>query len=147
MNGRGLVLASCFWVSGILAAPPAAPAAHRLDTLSGLEIVGGSGEIVDYRGRRALHLSPSAGPRAGDTAVLAVLAGKDFRDGTIEVDVAGAPAAGAPADSRGFIGVAFRLSERGSRGEVVYLRPTNGRADDQLRRNRSVQYESLPDFP
>jgi hypothetical protein len=29
----------------------------------------------------------------------------------------------------------------------MYLRPTNGRADDQLRRNHSVQYESSPDFP
>ena len=150
MIGRGLVLASCLWACATVAAPAAPPPAattHRLDTLTGLEIVGGSGEIVDYRGRRALHLTPSPGGGAGDKAVIAILAGKDFGDGTIEVDVAGAPRATAPADSRGFIGVEFRLSERGGRGEVVYLRPTNGRAEDQLRRNRSVQYESLPEFP
>src|SRR5262249_53899141 len=29
----------------------------------------------------------------------------------------------------------------------LFLRPANGRADDQLRRNHSVQYQSLPDFP
>jgi hypothetical protein len=27
------------------------------------------------------------------------------------------------------------------------LRPTNGRADDQVRRNHSVQYISIPGFP
>jgi hypothetical protein len=27
------------------------------------------------------------------------------------------------------------------------LRPTNGRADDQVRRNHSTQYISYPDFP
>jgi len=29
----------------------------------------------------------------------------------------------------------------------MYLRPTNGRADDQVRRNHSVQYTSEPEFP
>jgi hypothetical protein len=37
--------------------------------------------------------------------------------------------------------------EHGARTESIYLRPTNGRADDQLRRNHSVQYDSVPDFP
>ena len=43
--------------------------------------------------------------------------------------------------------MAFRVQDRGSRAELFYLRPTNGRADDQLRRNHSVQYQSAPDFP
>ena len=30
--------------------------------------------------------------------------------------------------------------------EAFYLRPTNGRADNQLRRNRSTQYISRPDY-
>jgi hypothetical protein len=29
---------------------------------------------------------------------------------------------------------------------MFYLRPTNGRADDQLRRNHSAQYISMPDY-
>ena len=37
--------------------------------------------------------------------------------------------------------------ETGAKAENIYIRPTNGRADDQLRRNHSVQYESIPDFP
>jgi hypothetical protein len=119
----------------------------RLDALTGLEVVGGKGEVVTYRGRRAVHLVPAVDGSRGDESVIAILGGLEFRDGTIEVEVAGAPRAGAPADSRGFVGVEFRLSGRGARGEIVYLRPTNARADDQVRRNHSVQYESVPDFP
>ena len=51
------------------------------------------------------------------------------------------------ATARGFIGVQFRAHDHGVKAEDIYLRPANGRADDQLRRNHSVQYESLPDFP
>lgn len=31
--------------------------------------------------------------------------------------------------------------------ECFYLRPTNGRSTDQLRRNHAVQYVSEPEFP
>ena len=61
------------------------------------------------------------------------------------MDLAGQPAAGAPGDARGFIGIAFRFQGDGSY-EYIYLRPTNGRADDQVRRNHSTQYSSHPDF-
>jgi hypothetical protein len=52
-----------------------------------------------------------------------------------------------PPDSRGFIGISVRTGARGEWSETFYLRPTNGRADDQLRRNHSVQYQSSPDYP
>jgi hypothetical protein len=139
-----VLLAACLAAGA--AATNAPVVTNRLDSVSGVEVVGGAAEVVAYRGRRALHLTPSTAPGSGK-AVVAIVTGADFGDGTIEVDVAGAPRAGAPADSRGFIGVEFRLSERGARGEIVYLRPSNGRADDQLRRNHAVQYESMPDFP
>ena len=47
--------------------------------------------------------------------------------------------------ARGFIGIAFRMQTDG-KYEYIYLRPTNGRADDQVRRNHSTQYSSHPDF-
>jgi hypothetical protein len=49
--------------------------------------------------------------------------------------------------ARGFVGVAFRLRKDPLRYECFYLRPTNGRAEDQLRRNHSTQYISHPDHP
>jgi hypothetical protein len=86
-----------------------------------------------------------ADPTAGNAESYAVVKDVMFRDGVIEVDLAGQPAGGAAATARGFIGIAFRLHADG-RYEYIYLRPTNGRADDQVRRNHSTQYSSHPDF-
>ena len=63
--------------------------------------------------------------------------GTPFHNGTIEVEMAGLPAKSASEGARGFIGLAFRL--RDGRFEYIYLRPTNGRADDQVRRNHSTR--------
>lgn len=68
----------------------------------------------------------------------------EFGDGTIEVEVMGSLAEGAPAFARGFVGIAFRITDGSF--EKIYLRPTNGIADDQVRRNHSVQYAAFPDF-
>jgi hypothetical protein len=70
----------------------------------------------------------------------------DFKDGTIEVKVLSRLLKTAPASARGFIGVAFHIDPLKSRFEGIYLRPTNGRAEDQLRRNHSIQYFSYPDY-
>ncbi|MEQ8878599.1 MAG: DUF1080 domain-containing protein [Cyclobacteriaceae bacterium] len=71
----------------------------------------------------------------------------DFQEGIIEVDVVGKRAADAGAQARGFVGIAFRVKDDNSQFECFYIRPTNGRAEDQLRRNHSVQYFSYPDYP
>lgn len=71
----------------------------------------------------------------------------DFSSGVIEVELAGEPAPDAPAGARGFVGIAFRVQPDNGTYDAFYLRPTNGRADDQERRNRSVQYVSLPEWP
>jgi hypothetical protein len=75
------------------------------------------------------------------------LEGIEFGDGTIELELSGEPGPGASDTARGFVGIAFRADAAGKSMEIVYLRPTNGRADDQVRRNHSIQYESLPDYP
>jgi hypothetical protein len=98
---------------------------------------------TNYKGRSAIQVT--ATPGAENATSYAVIKDASFRDGTIEVDVAGQPAAGAGGFARGFIGIAFRLQDDG-RYEYIYLRPTNGRADDQVRRNHSTQYSSHPEF-
>jgi hypothetical protein len=98
---------------------------------------------TNFKGRNAVQVI--AKPDAGNAEAYAVLKDVKFRDGVIEVDLAGQPAGGAFANARGFIGIAFRLHADG-RYEYIYLRPTNGRADDQVRRNHSTQYSSYPDF-
>lgn len=103
---------------------------------------------VSYRGSDALEVRLTGPYRGFDTDTFAFVPGLDFHDGTIEVDVAGAPLPGAPPDARGFVGVAFRIdAQGGSFGcESFYIRPTNGRAEDQIRRNRSTQYFSYPGY-
>jgi hypothetical protein len=96
-----------------------------------------------FKGRTAVQVIANAD--AGNAESYALLKDVMFRDGTIEVDLAGQPAAGASATARGFIGIAFRVHADG-RYEYIYLRPTNGRADDQVRRNHATQYSAYPDF-
>jgi hypothetical protein len=121
----------------LLAVPLAAQDANRLE---GKNV---SIAATSYKGRSAVRVV--AAPDAPNAASYAVVKDVSFRDGTIEVELAGQPAAGAGSGARGFIGIAFRLQGDGAY-EYVYLRPTNGRADDQVRRNHSTQYSSHPDF-
>jgi hypothetical protein len=121
------------------------PKVFALTSATGLELVNAKAEVVEYRGRTALHLLPAgAGPGAD---MLAIVNGLSFENGVIEVEVAGAPRAGVSPDMRGFVGVAFRVQPHGASYCNMFLRPANGRSDDQLRRNHSVQYQALPDFP
>ena len=125
----------------------AAPAVRRIavENGEGLELVHLVPAPVTYRGHKALKLVAPAGAFSGDE--VALVKDLDFKDGTIEVDLAGLPGPGADPTARGFVGVAFRSAPHASQLECFYLRPTNGRADDQLRRNHSAQYVSDPEFP
>ena len=78
---------------------------------------------------------------------LAPLTGLDFSNGIIQAEIAGAPAPDAPEGARGFVGIAFRLQSDMRTFDAFYLRPTNGRADDQERRNHAAQYIAHPDWP
>jgi hypothetical protein len=88
-----------------------------------------------------------AAAEAGRVEVLVFPRTASFSNGTIELDIAGdlSPAAGEAA--RGFVGVAFRVKEDKRTYDAFYLRPTNGRADDQERRNHTVQYIAHPEWP
>jgi len=109
-------------------------------------------DAMVYQGRKALRVMPllaADGSEAGKTVSgggIVVLPDAVFHNGTIEVEVSGKPRAGSVADARGFVGVAFRVAAGASKYECFYIRPTNGRADDQLRRNHSAQYISFPDY-
>jgi hypothetical protein len=70
----------------------------------------------------------------------------NFQNGTIEVKVLSKLLKKAPPHARGFIGIAFRINEDNSRYESIYIRPTNGRSEDQVRRNHSIQYYAYPDY-
>ena len=118
-----------------------------LDSPNQLKLVNVKVETVTFKGRKALRVNDAAAAGTGDERRLVVLANTDFEDGIIELDLTGEPGPGAGEGARGFVGVAFRVAPDESRFECIYLRPTNGRAEDQVRRNHSVQYISVPGFP
>ena len=140
---RSLVLAAAIVVA---LAPVTTTAGERVLSLDHLTLVGAHAEKAVYRGQPAIHLQSRLGHEVDDDSMLAIVPNSDFKDGVIELDVAGSPIPHVP-NARGFIGVAFRVQARSDSFECFYVRPTNARADDQLRRNHSVQYTSSPGFP
>ena len=101
---------------------------------------------VVYDGSEAVRLVLTPDAETPDNPTFARIKDLEFQDGTIEIEVAGRPLPDAIPEARGFIGVAFRIAPDLSAFECMYLRPTNGRAEQQLRRNRATQYFSYPDW-
>jgi hypothetical protein len=132
-------------IPGLLLAQAVKTKSWPLNTADQLEIHGVDVKPVTYKGQEAIRVDHIPG-EAGE-ATFAKLVDCDFTNGTIEVKLAGKPGENAGQGARGFVGVAFRISEDNSKFECFYLRPTNGRANDQIRRNHSTQYISFPDYP
>ena len=108
--------------------------------------VGSFIENVDFDGTEVLRVTKDPKIEAFDEPTYARLVGTNFKNGTIEVKVLSRLLPDAPEFARGFLGIAFRIDENNERFESLYIRPTNGRNENQLRRNRSTQYFSFPDY-
>ena len=148
MSTRLLISLLCATLSIVAARTPAVQAQTiSLDAMDQLKLVNVKAEKVTFKGRKALRVSDPAAVGTGDQEQLVILSKTDFQDGIIEVDLAGEPGPNAGEGARGFVGIAFRVAADASRFECFYLRPTNGRAEDQVRRNHSAQYISNPGFP
>jgi len=139
-----------------------------LESAAGLRVHNVTAEAVTLDGKRGVRLTVSPeltrrlqaltpdqltqlaqrGSIEGvDLEQLAVIEGIDFSSGVIEAEIAGAPAPDAGAGARGFVGIGFRVQPDLRTYDAFYLRPTNGRAEDQERRNHATQYISHPDWP
>lgn len=119
-----------------------------LEPISKLKLHHVAATVEMYQGRKSVRLvDPEPRGNLPEGIRFAVIEGTDFENGTIEADVAGDALPGMPETIRGFTGIAFRMSPDGGRYEAFYLRPKNGRAEDQLQRNHSAQYISFPEFP
>jgi hypothetical protein len=140
------VAAALLIIVGVLSMPIASADEWRmaLDDAKGLTPHGVKTTPATHNGKRALQVVDAS---TSPAEAYALVAGPAMKDGRIDVDLAAQPMASAAADARGFAGVAFRMNADQSAFECFYLRPTNGRADDQSRRNHSTQYVSFPDFP
>ena len=117
----------------------------KLD-INKLEAVSVSILSANVMGKDTIRVTKDPAVKEVDEPTFAKLKGVNFKNGTIEVKVLSRLLKDAPEAARGFIGVAFRINESNSKFECIYVRPTNGRVEVQLRRNRATQYFSFPDF-
>jgi len=148
MRSVQLALVAAGMAATLLTPCRSAGQTFALDSTKGLQPHDVTVEAATYQGRKAIRVMPDeASPvKTASGGGIVVVPGATFHNGIIDLEVAGKPGAGAPGDARGFVGVAFRVSHDASKYECFYLRPTNGRVDDQLRRNHSAQYISFPDY-
>jgi hypothetical protein len=121
---------------------------YALESAAGLRLANVSATSVTHQGKKGLRLqfAPTAATGQPHPPLLVRIDDLEFGDGVIEAEIAGAPAPGAGEGARGFVGIAFRLQPDNKTYDAFYLRPTNGRAEDQERRNHSTQYISHPDW-
>jgi hypothetical protein len=115
-------------------------------TTSSFQAVGSFVTAEKLAGKDAIRVVKDPAIKADDEPTYARLKGVEFRNGTVEVNVFSRLRKDAPEHARGFIGVAFRINEDNSKFECIYIRPQNAMVENQLRRNRSTQYFSYPDF-
>ena len=106
------------------------PREIRLDALEKLELHHLKANIVTYHGRAVVRIANPGGPDSDYGEGLAIVRGTSLQDGSIEATLFGATAPDAPPDLRGFVGIAFRVVDR-SHFECFYVRPKNGRSEDQ----------------
>ncbi len=103
--------------------------------------------VTSIDGKKAVRVARATATQGADIPTFVRLNNTDdFSNGIIEAKLLSRLLPTADASARGFIGLAFRINKDNSRFECIYIRPTNGRADDQLRRNHSTQYFSYPDY-
>ncbi len=97
-------------------------------------------------GKKVVKVIKDSTVKAVDEATFVRLKNLDFKDGTIEITVLSRLLKSAAPSDRGFIGLAYRINADNSKFECMYIRPTNGRAEEQIRRNHAIQYFSFPDY-
>ena len=98
-------------------------------------------ESVDYLGKRAVKITEDGQVANGEA--FAIVKDAVFHNGAIEVELAGVPPT--PPAARAALLESPSVFRTAS-SSTSNLRPTNGRADDQVRRNHSTQYSAYPNF-
>jgi len=98
----------------------------------------------EMNSQEVLHVIKNPEVILFDEPTYAIIKDLKFENGIIEVKVYSQLLPDAPDFARGFIGIAFHINDDNTEFEGIYIRPTNSRVKDQVRRNRSTQYFSYP---
>jgi len=139
-------------VLGVLLLPTvliAQTASYPLASTTGVRSHNVIAESATLQGKKGLKVvaSQASLPPGTPAETFVLIDDLEFGDGMIEAEISGEVRPGAPEGARGFVGIAFRVQKDLRTYDAFYLRPTNGRAEDQVRRNHSVQYIAHPDWP
>ncbi|XVJ66511.1 MAG: DUF1080 domain-containing protein [Lacibacter sp.] len=102
--------------------------------------------IQPVHGYKTIQVVKDSSIKAVDEPTFAIINNLEFSNGSIEMKVLSKRLPTAGPNDRGFIGIAFRINETKTKFECIYIRPANGRAEEQVRRNHSTQYFSYPDY-
>jgi hypothetical protein len=103
-------------------------------------------EFVTIAGESAIRVVKKDKLMQFDENTYAKLQNVNFHNGVIEVKVLSRLLPDAPDFARGFIGLAFRINDDDSAFESFYVRPTNGRSTDPVRKNHALQYFAYPQY-
>lgn len=140
MKKNHLLAGLCFFLYQVLSAQTVKLAKSELEAVSV------SMSIEKLAGKEAVKVIVDTAVKGPNQPTYVRLKGIELHNGTIELKVLSRLVPGTGSFARGFIGVAFRINTDNTKFESIYIRPTNGRADDQLRRNHATQYFSYPDY-
>lgn len=104
-------------------------------------------DCTRYGGFDALRVVKGAKLMEFDENTYAKYNGRPFHNGIIRVQMLSRLLPDAPDFARGFIGIAYRISDDDRQFESFYVRPANGRScQDPLRSSRGCQYFSYPGY-
>lgn len=103
-------------------------------------------ENVELDGEKTLRVVKAEKIMKFDENTYAKLVDSSFHNGIIEVKMLSRLLDNAPDFARGFIGIAYRINDDDTKFESFYLRPTNGRTDDPIRKAHGCQYFSYPKY-
>lgn len=103
-------------------------------------------ENLEIDGEKVLRVVKAEKIMEFDENTYAKLTDFHFHNGVIEVKMLSRLLPDAPEFARGFIGIAYRINADDTKFESFYLRPTNGRIDDPIRKARGCQYFSYPGY-
>ena len=105
-----------------------------------------SAENFNFENEKVLRVVKTEKLFDFDTNSIAKLKNSSFHNGVIEVEILSRLLPDAPDFARGFIGIAFRISDDNSAFESFYIRPTNSNTSDTVRRAHGCQYFSYPKY-
>lgn len=107
---------------------------HKLVANKGVEVFNRELTLINERTHKGIRLSKAEGEG------VAWIKGVEFSNGILEFDLRGENI-----KQHSFVGIAFHGRDNDS-FDAVYLRPFQFKEQDQILRDRSIQYISLPEF-